>query len=72
MSFLSGDEVTFQAIVENGKNLKNSVEWESNIDGFLGGGEILMHSKLSVGNHKITAKIKDRENNTESLSLIHI
>ncbi len=68
-AFQSGDLVWLQGIgfdVDDGSLEDNLLEWESNIDGFLGYGDDLSITSLSDGIHIITFRVTDSDGNTVS------
>lgn len=68
-SFVQGEIVTFSAnaIDEEDGDISNSISWLSNLDGLLGEGKIIEKS-LSIGEHIITAKAIDSQNEISSIS----
>jgi len=66
---LQGDAYDF----EDGNLIDSQFSWSSNIDGFLGNGNILAVSSLSEGDHTITLQAQDSDSNISSTSIqVHI
>ena len=64
--FAAGDTVSLVASAEDAPdgNLSDLIDWASDRDGALGSGSLLNVDTLSVGSHRITAKVTDSDGQT--------
>ena len=54
-----GGEILFEALNDDGEIVRRPILWTSSLDGQIGDEPRFTYSKLSVGQHTITATIKD-------------
>jgi hypothetical protein len=71
-SVLHGEDVYFEAFIDNEEMVDGPVVWTSNLDGQIGVESKLKYSQLSEGRHTIIASVKDKtgEDAVDSLELI--
>ena len=66
-AFGAGQSITFTGTAsdEEDGELSSEIEWNSNLDGYLGSGAQLT-AQLSAGQHTITASVNDSDNNEKN------